>query len=136
VTQLRTGRPGWARLAVIGAAVVIAAHGLVHLMGAALLWKLGEPGQLRYADAVPGPGTAAGYVVGGLWLVAAVLFVAAAVLLAAGRAAWRMTALAAVVVSAAVIGLAPAQATAGLVVDGLVLVVVAISWLQTRSVPS
>jgi hypothetical protein len=68
--------------------------------------------------------------------VAALLFVAAAVLLAAGRAVWRMTALAAVMVSAAVIGLAPAQATAGLVVDGLVLVVAAISWLQTRSVPS
>jgi hypothetical protein len=136
MTQIRTGCPGWPRLAVIGAAVVIAAHGLVHLMGAALLWRLGEPGQLRYADAVPEPGTAADYLVGGLWLVAALLFVAAAVLLAAGRAAWRMTALAAVMVSAAVIGLAPAQATAGLVVDGLVLVVAAISWLQTRSVPS
>ena len=36
---------GWARAAVIAAAVVIAAHGLVHLMGVGLLWKLGEPGQ-------------------------------------------------------------------------------------------
>jgi hypothetical protein len=124
------------RLAVIAAAVVVAAHGLVHLMGVALLWKLGEPGQLRYAYAVPAPGAAAGYLVGGLWLVAALLFVAAAVLLVGGRSAWRMTALAGVVVSAPVIGLAPGQAVAGLVVDGLVLVLVAVSWLRTRTVPS
>ena len=60
-------------------------------------------------------------VVGSLWLVAAALFVAAAVLLVAGRAAWRITAVAGVVVSVPVIGLMPGQAVAGLVVDGLVL---------------
>lgn len=43
----------------IAAAVVIAAHGLIHLMGMALLWKLGEPGGLRYADAMLVPGSAA-----------------------------------------------------------------------------
>lgn len=120
----------------IAVAVAIAVHGLIHLMGVALLWKLGETGQLRYADAVPAPGSAAGYAVGGLWLVATVLFVAAAVLLVAGRAAWRMTALAAVVVSASVIGLMPGQAVWGLAVDGLALVVVAVSWLRARAVPS
>jgi hypothetical protein len=36
----------------VAVAVVIAAHGLVHLMDVALLWKLGRPGQLRYADAL------------------------------------------------------------------------------------
>jgi hypothetical protein len=79
--QLQPGHRAWARVAVIATALVIAAHGLVHLMGVSLLWKLGEPGQLRYADAVPVPGTVAGYLAGGLWLVAAVLFVTAAVLL-------------------------------------------------------
>jgi len=130
MTQVRSGRLVWARSAVFAAAVVIAVHGLIHLMGVALLWKLGEPGQLRYANAVPAPGSAAAYLVGGLWLLAAVLFVTAAVLLAAGRAAWRMTALAAVVVSAPVIGLMPGQAVAGLVIDGLVLVLAAVSWLR------
>lgn len=105
-------------------------------MGVSLLWKLGEPGQLRYADAVPQPGSAAAYAVGGLWLAAAVLFVAVAVLLAAGRSAWRMTALAGVAVSASVIGLAPGKAVAGLVIDGLALVLVAVSWLGTRQAPS
>jgi hypothetical protein len=51
--ELQPGHRVWARMAVLAAAVVIAAHGLVHLMGVSLLWKLGEPGQLRYADAVP-----------------------------------------------------------------------------------
>jgi hypothetical protein len=136
MTLVRRDRLGWARLAAIGAAAVIAAHGLVHLMGVALLWKLGEPGGLRYADAVPAPGTAAAEVVGGLWLVAAVLFVAAAVLLVAGRPAWRVVALAAVVVSAPVIGLAPGQAVIGLVADGLVLVLVTVSWLRGRAAAS
>jgi hypothetical protein len=135
MTQVRSDRLGWARLAVITAAVVIAAHGLIHLMGVALLWKLGQPGQLRYANAVPEPGSVAAYAVGSLWLVAAVLFVIAAVLLAAGRAMWRVTALAGVLVSAPVIGLSPGQAVAGLVVDGLVLALVTASWLRTRTMP-
>ena len=130
--ELRSGHPAWAHAAVIAAAVLLAAHGLVHLKGVSLLWKLGEPGRLRYADAVPAPGTGAAYLVGGLWLVAAVLFVTAAVLLATGRA-WRLAALAGVAVSAPVIGLAPGQAVAGLTVDGLVLVLVAVSWLRARA---
>lgn len=135
MTQTRSDRLGWARLAVIAAAVVIAAHGLIHLMGVALLWKLGQVSQLRYATAVPAPGSTAGYLAGGLWLVAAVLFVTAAALLAAGRAAWRLTALAGVVVSAALIGLIPGPAVAGLVLDGLILVLAAVSWLRTRKLP-
>jgi hypothetical protein len=133
--ELQAGHQAWARVAVIATAVVIAAHGLVHLMGVSLLWKLGEPGQLRYADAVPAPGTVAGELAGGLWLVAAVLFVMAAVLLATGRP-WRLAALAGVAVSVPVIGLAPGQAAAGLAVDGLILVLVVVSWLRARAVAS
>ena len=136
MAEPRSDRLGWTPLAVIAAAVAITVHGLVHLMGVALLWKLGQPGQLRYADAVPAPGSAGAYLVGGLWLAAAVLFVTAAVLLVTGHAAWRVTALAGVVISAPVSGLAPGQAVAGLVVDGLVLVLVAVSWLRTRKVLS
>ncbi len=133
--ELRPGHRAWMRVAVIATAAVIAAHGLVHLMGVSLLWKLGEPGQLRYADATPTPGTVAGELAGGLWLVAAVLFVTAAVLLVAGRAAWRLTALAGVAVSVPVIGLAPGQAAAGLALDGLILVLVVVSWLRARAAP-
>jgi hypothetical protein len=134
--ELQPGHRAWARVAVIAAAAVIAAHGLVHLMSVSLLWKLGEPGQLRYADAVPAPGTVAGELAGGLWLLSAVLFVTAAILLVAGRAAWRLAALAGVAISAAVIGLAPGQAIIGLVVDGLIVALVTVSWLRARVVPS
>ena len=136
MTQVHPDRLGWGRLAVIAAAVVIAAHGLIHLMSVGLLWRLSEPGGLGYADAVPASGSAAGYVAGGLWLLAAAQFVAAAVLLAAGRAAWRLTALAAVLASVPVIGLMPGQAVAGLVIDGLILVLVAASWPRARAVAS
>jgi hypothetical protein len=54
---------------------------------------------------------------------------------ATGRA-WRLAALAGVAVSAPVIGLAPGQAVAGLIVNGLVLVLVAVSWLRARARPS
>ena len=74
---------------------------------------------------------------GGLWLAAAALFVAPAVLLVAGRAGWRITAVAGVVVSVPVTGLMPGQAVAWLGIDGLVLVLVlvAVSWLRARAVP-
>jgi hypothetical protein len=126
------GRSAWAWAAVLAAALVLAGHGLVHLMGVALLWKLGEPGPLRYSDAAPAPGSTAGYLVGGLWLAATVLFVLAAALLVARRAEWRLAALAGVIISVPVIGLAPGKAVAGLVVDGLVLLLIAVSWLRAR----
>jgi hypothetical protein len=63
--ELQPGHRAWVRVAVIAFAAVIAAHGVVHLMGVCLLSKLGEPGQLRYGDAVPAPGTVAGELAGG-----------------------------------------------------------------------
>jgi hypothetical protein len=131
--QTRHHQQGWPRVALAAAAVIIAAHGLVHLMGVSVLWKLGEPGQLRYADAVPAPGSAAGYFVGGLWLAAAALFVSAGILLVARKAAWRLVALAAVALSVPVIALAPGRAVAGLVIDGLVLVFIAATWLASST---
>ena len=125
----------WARAIAAAAALIIAGHGIVHLMGVALLWKLGQPGQLRYSDTVPAAGSAAGYLVGVLWLVAAVLFLVGAALLVMDRSAWRLAALAGVAVSAPVIGLAPSKAMIGLVVDGLVLILVAVSWLRARPAP-
>ena len=74
MTQIRSGRRGLARVVVIAATVVIAAHGLIHLMG--------------------------------------------------------------MVVSVPAIGLAPEQAVAGLAVDGLILALLAVSWLRTKTMPS
>ena len=107
---------------------VLAGHGLIHLMGVALLWKLGQPGELRYADMSPVPGSAAGVAVGVLWLSAAALFGWAAWLFVAGRPRWRVAALAAVVVSVPVLGPSASMAAAGLALDALILLVVILTW--------
>jgi len=62
--------------------------------------------------------------------------VIAAVLLAAGRASWRIVALAAAAISTPMIGLESGQAIAGLVLDGVVLIGVAASWPRAWTVRS
>ncbi len=114
------------------AAVLIGLHGLVHLMGVALLWRLGEPGSLTYADAVPAAGTTGGYLVGAGWLLAGAGLVTAAWLLATDRPAWRAVAAGGAVLSILVIGLSPGLTAAGLVADAAVLVLVAVTWTAAR----
>lgn len=108
-------------------ALVLAVHGLVHLMGVALLWRWGEPGELRYADVHPEAGSAAGMAVGGTWLVAVVLFLLTAGLLAARRPTWRPVGLLASLVSIAVLLPSAPIAWAGLIVDAAVLVALAVA---------
>lgn len=133
LTTEHTHQPAWASLAITATAVVIAAHGLVHVMGVALLWRLAEFRNLHYSDAVPGAGTIPGYLVGCLWLLATIMFVTAAILLALGKRAWRTAALAAVVISVPVVSLSYGQAWMGLVVDAIVLTLVLATWLTGRS---
>ena len=104
------------------AAVVLLAHGLIHLMGVALLWRWGQPGELRYDDVRPEAGTTAAMIVGGVWLVAMLLFLTTAALLVAGRPAWRPVGLLAALISIAVLLPLAAIAWAGLVVDAAVIV--------------
>jgi hypothetical protein len=111
-------------------AVVLAGHGLIHLMGVALLWRWGRPGGLRYEDVHPMAGSAAGLVVGGLWLLVTVLFVAAAALLVARRR-WRRVALVATVASLAVLVPSASVVAAGIAVDVVVIAVLAGSWMRT-----
>ncbi|MGY2129581.1 hypothetical protein [Blastococcus sp. SYSU DS0617] len=108
-------------------AVVLAVHGAVHLMGVALLWRWGQPGQLRYDDVRPEAGSTAAIAVGAAWLIAMLLFLVTAALLAAGRPTWRPVGLLAALVSAAVLLPSASIAWAGLVVDTAVLVGVAVT---------
>jgi hypothetical protein len=100
-------------------------------MGVALLWRWGRPGGLRYEDVHPAAGSAAGLVVGGLWLGVAVLFVASGVLLVARWRSWRGVALAAAVLSLAVLVPSASVVVAGIAVDVVVIVVVAGLCLRT-----
>lgn len=111
----------------VALAVLLAAHGLVHAMGVALLWRLGEPGSLRYADAHPTPGSTAALWVGAGWLLAGLLFVMAAALVLARRSWWRVPGAAAALLSLAVAAPSAATAAVGLVVDAVILGGIAIA---------
>jgi hypothetical protein len=122
-----TPRSGAHRLLRAAAAAVLAVHGLIHLLGVALLWRWGEPGQLRYDDVSPAAGSLPGTIVGGVWLAATLLFLLTAVLLLAGHPAWRPVGLLAALVSIAVLLPSASIALAGLVVDAAVLAAVAVA---------
>ncbi|MFF5213579.1 hypothetical protein [Streptosporangium sp. NPDC000396] len=108
----------WLRIA---GGVVLFGHGVVHMAGFLLLWKITEVGELTYGQMAPDPGTIAGKLAGVVWLDAAMLFCCAAVLLAAGRSVWRPTALVAVALSLPVALIDVRQTVAGVVVDVVVL---------------
>ena len=76
------------RTLVIAAVVILALHGLIHLMGTTVYMKLGRVEGLSYKTTLLGGrwdlGEMGIAVYGALWLLAAVGFIAAAVGLAAG----------------------------------------------------
>jgi uncharacterized membrane protein YhaH (DUF805 family) len=104
-------------------ALLLAGHGLIHLMGVTLLWRLGQPAGLRYRQMHPTPGSPAGIIVGAGWLSAAALFVGVAILLVRRLHAWRPAAVTAALLSAAVTVPSSSVTIAGLVVDAAVLAV-------------
>lgn len=124
-SELLEARAGGHRLLRAAAATVLAVHGLVHLLGVALLSRWGQPGELRYDDVSPAAGSLPGVIVGGVWLAATLLFLLTAVSLVAGRTAWRPVGLLAALVSIAVLLPSASIALAGLLVDVAVLIAVA-----------
>jgi hypothetical protein len=91
-----------------------------------LLWRSGQPGELRCADVSPTAGSLPGMIVGGLWSAAALLFLLAAVSLVSGHPVWRPIGLLAALVSIAVLPSAPI-ALAGPVVEAAVLIAVTVA---------
>lgn len=122
-------------LARVAGAVLLAGHGLVHLMGVALLWRLGRPGGLRFDDVHPAAGSVAGLVAGGLWLGVTVLFVLSAVLLVARRRWWPV-AFTAAILSLAVLVPSVSITVAGIIVDMAVICAAAIAWVPQRRTSS
>lgn len=114
------------------AAVLMGLHGLVHLMGMQLLWKMGEPAQFTYADAVPSAGTTAGYAVGALWALACALFLVAALLGVTRRPAWKWFGIPAALISGGVVGLNVSMARIAMAIDVIVLLVAAWSIYRER----
>ncbi len=118
-------RSGAHRLLRAAAATVLAGHGLIHLLGVALLWRWGQPGELRYDDVSPAAGSLPGMIVGGVWLATTLLFLLTAVLVLARRPAWRPVGLLAALMSVAVLLPSASIALVGLLVDAAVLLAVA-----------
>ena len=116
----------------MGITALLAIHGLIHGMGFVGTWGLAE---FRGVSRVPThliharPEDGVVRVLAVVWLVALVLFVAAAVLLVGDRGAWRIMAVAATAISMLPIALWWAEAPMGAVANALVLVAV---WLAPR----
>lgn len=68
-----------------------------------------------------------------MWLLAAVAFVGAGVLVLTRRPFWSVVAIAAVVASVPVLALNPSRNVAGLVMDGLVVAVAIATWTISRT---
>ncbi len=109
----------------IGLAALLALHGLVHLLGFVVAFRLAEIEGLPYSTTVLGGRVDLGpggiRVVGVLWLLAAAAFVAAAVGLWLLAPWWWGLALGASAVSLALCVLQLAQARAGVVVNVVLL---------------
>ncbi|MFC3984516.1 hypothetical protein [Streptosporangium jomthongense] len=116
----------------IGGGAVLFVHGVIHIAGFLLLWRITEVGELTYGRMVPDPGTAGGRLVGVVWLGAAALFCCAAVLLAVGRPAWAPTVLAATALSLPILLADLSQTGAGVVVDVVVLTGTLLAFLLVR----
>jgi hypothetical protein len=117
--------------------VVIAVHGLIHLIGVAVYLRLAAIEGLSYPTslldgALPAPPLLV-RVLGVLWLAAALAFLGAAAALFFGAPSWRAIVLAASVVSFGLCALGWPDAEAGVFVNvGLVAVVI---WSWNREWP-
>jgi hypothetical protein len=107
----------------IAFAILVALHGLIHLLGPAKAFGWAEVGQLRQ----PIPPLA-----GAAWLAASVLLVVAAVLVAGGVRGWWVVALPGVLLSQWMIAQAWSDAKFGTVANLVILVPLAIAALDAR----
>lgn len=124
--------PGASVVARWSAAVLLAAHGAIHGMGFVLLWRLTEPGELRYTDSVPEAGSAVGFAVGLVWLLAGALFLYGAWLLSVRAERWLPVVTVAAALSLSVLALMAGETTIGVAVDVVALATCAVLWLRRR----
>lgn len=119
---------GWLRWP---AGAVLAGHGLLHVIGVVLLLGLGEPGTLSYADARPEPGTVLAVAFAGLWALAGLLFLEAALQVVLRRR-WTAVALAAALASVPAVLAMAEVAAVGVLVDVLVVAVILARFVARR----
>ncbi|HWI65136.1 MAG TPA: hypothetical protein VNT75_25180 [Symbiobacteriaceae bacterium] len=114
------------------AVAILAAHGLIHMMGFVAYWPLSTVAELPYKTALFGGrwevGAMGMKVYALLWLLTTIAFVAATVGLVANRSWWPAFMIGTVIVSTLVILPDWAPAFRGAYVNGAILVVMAIAY--------
>ena len=123
------------KLALAFAAAALTLHGLIHLMGTAAYMRLAHVQGLPYKTTLLGGrldlGEGGIRIFGACWMVPAVGFAAAAVMLVAGWESWRLVLVVTTLLSLALTGLDWSVAFAGFLVDVAILVLL---WLGPRAV--
>ena len=120
-------------------AVILALHGLIHTLGFAATWGLGQINAISSTPTFPGglaTGGAVPRLLGVVWLLLAVAFIVAAVGLATTSAWWKALLLAATMVSLLLCVAWWSDAKFGLVIDAIILVVLAATtWIVRPTTP-
>jgi hypothetical protein len=115
-----------------GLVALLALHGLVHELGFAATWKFGPAAAVSAKPSLM-PGITAGgapaHVLGAVWLIALLAFVAAAFGVLTDSSWWRIVAAAAAVISLGVCIAWWSDAKAGAAIDIGILIVLAVSAL-------
>lgn len=122
-TRLARNRSLAARVAALLVAGFFALHGLAHIVGIKGIWGIGAPADnsSTYLTGLD-PHSAAYVALGGVWLVACLLFIAAAAGIVLRRAWWLPIAFAAAALSLVLCILWRDAAIVGLVVNAVILV--------------
>ena len=117
------------------AAVVLVAHGLIHLMGATVYLRLGEIKGFAYKTTLLGGrwdlGAAGIGVFGALWAVAAVGFIVAAIGMLTGSSWWQPVLIAVTVCSLILTALDSSLAFAGIALN--IVILFALFWMRRSS---
>lgn len=118
------------------AAVILVAHGLIHLMGTTVYLRLGEITGFAYKTTLLGGrwdlGAVGIGVFGALWAVAAVGFIVAAIGMLTGSSWWQPALIAVTIFSLVLTALDSSLAFAGIGLNILILIVV--FWMRRSSV--
>ena len=117
------------------AAVVLVAHGLIHLMGTTVYLRFGELEGFAYKTTLLGGrwdlGATGIGVFGALWAVAAVGFIVAAIGMLTGSSWWQAVLIAVTIFSLILTGLDSSLAFAGIGLNIVILIVV--FWMRRSS---
>ena len=121
--------------AMILAAVVLVAHGLIHLMGTTVYLRLGEIKGFAYKTTLLGGrwdiGAAGIGVFGALWAIAAVGFIVAAIGMLTGSSWWQPVLISVTVCSLILTALDSSLAFAGIALN--IVILFALFWMRRSS---